>query len=203
MGLRTYEDQGLSVPSRVPFALISSRAWRPSAVGLFSRFSSQRLPAELRRPSRSPSSSQRRASARTWPRSRPRSPSSAARNSGTVERPTSAARSRWSPGSTSRQAPIPARGRACPSSGGSRRPTPSCSWSTASRGAAPSTPPWRVSICATWSAAAGWRRGGFELRCQGRNLSDQRAPAGESELGDAQYYLVPARTIELGASWSF
>jgi len=33
------------------------------------------------------------------------------------------------------------------------------------------------------------------------NLNDQRPPVAESELGDAQYYLLPARRVEVSARW--
>jgi outer membrane receptor protein involved in Fe transport len=36
--------------------------------------------------------------------------------------------------------------------------------------------------------------GGQEVRIDGRNLTDERDPVAESELGDAQYYRQPART---------
>jgi len=49
------------------------------------------------------------------------------------------------------------------------------------------------------SAGIGWRRGRLELRVDGRNLSDQRPPISESELGDAQYYRLPARRLDLAA----
>jgi iron complex outermembrane receptor protein len=49
----------------------------------------------------------------------------------------------------------------------------------------------------TISAGAGWRLAHGELRVDGRNLSDERPPVAESELGDAQYYRLPARTVEV------
>jgi hypothetical protein len=49
----------------------------------------------------------------------------------------------------------------------------------------------------TWSAGAGYRMGRGELRLDGRNLNNSRAPVAESELGDAQYYLLPARSFEV------
>ncbi|HKN47085.1 MAG TPA: TonB-dependent receptor, partial [Candidatus Polarisedimenticolia bacterium] len=54
----------------------------------------------------------------------------------------------------------------------------------------------------TWDAGLGYRFGEFEVRLDGRNLSDDRPPVAASELGDAQYYLLPARRIELGLRWS-
>ncbi|HEX8172028.1 MAG TPA: TonB-dependent receptor [Thermoanaerobaculia bacterium] len=49
----------------------------------------------------------------------------------------------------------------------------------------------------TWSAGAGWRFGRHELRIDARNLNDVRPPVAESELGDAQYYRLPSRTIDV------
>jgi iron complex outermembrane recepter protein len=42
-----------------------------------------------------------------------------------------------------------------------------------------------------------------EIRVDGQNLSDSRAPVAESELGDAQYYRMPARTFRLTALFRF
>ncbi|MGH8598199.1 MAG: TonB-dependent receptor, partial [Gammaproteobacteria bacterium] len=47
----------------------------------------------------------------------------------------------------------------------------------------------------TVSAGIGYRVGRTELRIDGINLSNRRDPVAESELGDAQYYLLPARAI--------
>jgi len=43
---------------------------------------------------------------------------------------------------------------------------------------------------------AGYRAGRWELRVDGRNLTDRRDPVSESELGDAQYYLMSARRVD-------
>jgi iron complex outermembrane receptor protein len=51
----------------------------------------------------------------------------------------------------------------------------------------------------TWGAGLGFRFGHGELRLDGENLSDERPPISESELGDAQYYRLPARSYLL--SW--
>jgi iron complex outermembrane recepter protein len=59
------------------------------------------------------------------------------------------------------------------------------------RNAAPAKP------YTTLSAGAGYRIGRGEVRVDGRNLNNSRAPVAESELGDAQYYLLPARSVEL------
>jgi outer membrane receptor protein involved in Fe transport len=48
-----------------------------------------------------------------------------------------------------------------------------------------------------WSAGLGYRFGTWELRVDGFNLTDERDPVAESELGDAQYYRQPARNFRL------
>jgi len=53
----------------------------------------------------------------------------------------------------------------------------------------------RASAYTTWSAGAGYRRGRNEIRIDGRNLNNVRNPVSESELGDAQYYRMPAATF--------
>ena len=55
----------------------------------------------------------------------------------------------------------------------------------------------------TWSAGAGYRMGRGEVRVDGRNLNNSRAPVAESELGDAQYYLLPARSFEVSYRYFF
>lgn len=47
------------------------------------------------------------------------------------------------------------------------------------------------------SATLGWRANKWEARLDGRNLGDRRDPVSESELGESQYYRLPARRIEL------
>src|SRR6185436_10091482 len=49
----------------------------------------------------------------------------------------------------------------------------------------------------TYAAGLGYRFERWDLRLQGNNLSDERDPVAESELGDAQYYLLPARNVQL------
>ena len=49
----------------------------------------------------------------------------------------------------------------------------------------------------TFDAGIGYRHGQWELRVDGTNLGDRRDPSAESELGDAQYYRLPAR-----AAWA-
>ena len=46
---------------------------------------------------------------------------------------------------------------------------------------------------ATVDIGVGYRFDRYELRLDGRNLGDARDPVSESELGDAQYYRMPAR----------
>lgn len=53
------------------------------------------------------------------------------------------------------------------------------------------------------SGGVGWRTGRFEVRLDGRNLTDERPPIAESELGDAQYYRLPARRVDVTARVSF
>jgi iron complex outermembrane recepter protein len=50
---------------------------------------------------------------------------------------------------------------------------------------------------ATVSLGAGYRTRRWELRADGRNLGDRRDPISESEFGDAQYYLMPARRADV------
>jgi iron complex outermembrane recepter protein len=50
---------------------------------------------------------------------------------------------------------------------------------------------------ATVDAGVGYRVGRSELRLDGRNLGDRRDPVSESELGDAQYYRVTARRVDI------
>ncbi|HEX4962795.1 MAG TPA: TonB-dependent receptor [Thermoanaerobaculia bacterium] len=49
----------------------------------------------------------------------------------------------------------------------------------------------------TWSAGLGYRAGVWELRLDGTNLNDTRPPVSLSELGDGQYYILPARAFRL------
>jgi len=50
---------------------------------------------------------------------------------------------------------------------------------------------------ATFDVGAGYRRGRWELRVDTRNIGDRRDPVSESELGDAQYYLMTARRADV------
>jgi outer membrane receptor protein involved in Fe transport len=49
----------------------------------------------------------------------------------------------------------------------------------------------------TYSAGIGYRFDRWDLRVQGENLTDERDPVAESELGDAQYYRMTARNVRL------
>jgi len=49
----------------------------------------------------------------------------------------------------------------------------------------------------TVDAGVGYRVNRYEIRFDGRNLADARNPVAESELGDAQYYLMPARELRV------
>jgi iron complex outermembrane receptor protein len=47
----------------------------------------------------------------------------------------------------------------------------------------------------TLGATLGWRSRNWDVLIKGSNLTDQRQPVAESELGDAQYYLLPGRRL--------
>lgn len=53
------------------------------------------------------------------------------------------------------------------------------------------------------SAGVGWRFARFDLRLDGWNLGDVRDAVAESELGEGQYYRMPARTLEASLAWRF
>lgn len=50
---------------------------------------------------------------------------------------------------------------------------------------------------ATVDVGGGYRWKRWEVRVDGRNLTDRRDPVSESELGDAQYYRMPARRADV------
>ncbi len=54
-----------------------------------------------------------------------------------------------------------------------------------------------------FDAGGGYRFARYELRIDGRNLSDRRDPVAESELGDAQYYLMTARRVDVTVAVRF
>ena len=60
-----------------------------------------------------------------------------------------------------------------------------------------------LALYAELSAGAGWRARRLEVRLDGHNLTDRRDPVAESELGDAQYYRLPARRFEVTARLRF
>jgi iron complex outermembrane receptor protein len=53
------------------------------------------------------------------------------------------------------------------------------------------------------SGGLGWRAGRLEVRVDGHNLTDERPPVSESEVGDAQYYRLPARRVDVTARLRF
>jgi outer membrane receptor protein involved in Fe transport len=53
------------------------------------------------------------------------------------------------------------------------------------------------------SASVGWRAAAWEIRLDARNIGDARDPVSESELGDAQYYRLPARRLDVAARLRF
>jgi iron complex outermembrane receptor protein len=55
----------------------------------------------------------------------------------------------------------------------------------------------------TYDAGVGYRFDRWSLNLQGRNLNDTRPPVSNSELGDSESYLLPARFFELSASVDF
>lgn len=52
-------------------------------------------------------------------------------------------------------------------------------------------------------AGLGWRLSKWSVRLDGYNLGDARAPVAESELGDAQFYRLPGRSVMLSATTGF
>jgi len=61
----------------------------------------------------------------------------------------------------------------------------------------------RAAAYTTWSGEVGYRFGRGEARIDGRNLNNVRPPVAESELGDAQYYRMPARSWEVSYRMKF
>jgi outer membrane receptor protein involved in Fe transport len=56
---------------------------------------------------------------------------------------------------------------------------------------------------ATIGVGIGYRTPSWELRFDGRNLTDRRDPVAESEIGDAQYYLMPSRRVDVSFAVRF
>ena len=50
----------------------------------------------------------------------------------------------------------------------------------------------------TYDAGIGWRMGRWEARVDGKNLGNARDAVSESEIGDAQYYLMTATHVQAG-----
>lgn len=55
----------------------------------------------------------------------------------------------------------------------------------------------------TVDAGIGYRRGQWEARLDGTNLTDRRDPVAESELGDGQFYRMPARMVWASFRYDF
>ena len=55
----------------------------------------------------------------------------------------------------------------------------------------------------TLEIGVGYRTPRWQFFVNGRNLTDCRNPVSESELGDAQYYLLPARSVMAGLQFHF
>ena len=56
---------------------------------------------------------------------------------------------------------------------------------------------------ATYAASLGWRERAWDFRLGGQNLTDRRKPVSESELGDAQYYILPGRQLKASVHYRF
>jgi outer membrane receptor protein involved in Fe transport len=54
----------------------------------------------------------------------------------------------------------------------------------------------------TLDAGLGYRYGLWQVRLDGYNLTDVREPVAESELGDAQYYVMPGSSWLLSVTWN-
>ena len=56
---------------------------------------------------------------------------------------------------------------------------------------------------ATVSAGVRYRASNWEIRVDGRNLNDERAPLSLSEMGSGAYYFLPARRVDARVSYRF
>jgi iron complex outermembrane recepter protein len=56
--------------------------------------------------------------------------------------------------------------------------------------------------CTTLEAGVGYRHGLWQVRLDGYNLTDVREPVAESELGDAQFYVMPGSAWLLSVTWN-
>lgn len=52
-------------------------------------------------------------------------------------------------------------------------------------------------------AGIGYRRDRWEVRLDGRNLTDRRDPVAASELGDGQFYRLPGRSVQASLRYDF
>ena len=52
-------------------------------------------------------------------------------------------------------------------------------------------------------AGIGYRRDRWEIRLDARNLTDRRDPVAESELGEAQFYRQPGRSVQASLRYDF
>ncbi|MGD8358099.1 MAG: TonB-dependent receptor [Lysobacterales bacterium] len=55
----------------------------------------------------------------------------------------------------------------------------------------------------TLDASLGYRLAHWDITAGAYNLTDERPPVSESELGESQYYRLPARSYELYVAWLF
>jgi len=55
----------------------------------------------------------------------------------------------------------------------------------------------------TLDASVGRQFDRWRITLAGHNLGDERPPVAESELGESQYYRLPARSYELSVAWMF
>ena len=61
----------------------------------------------------------------------------------------------------------------------------------------------RAAPFSTIDVGLGYRLKRYEVRLDGRNLSDRRDPVSESEIGDAQYYRLFPRALRLSVNARF
>jgi iron complex outermembrane recepter protein len=55
----------------------------------------------------------------------------------------------------------------------------------------------------TIAAGIGYRASRWDIRVDGRNLTDKRDPVSLSEMGSGAYYRLPARRIDVSVSRTF
>lgn len=61
----------------------------------------------------------------------------------------------------------------------------------------------RVGDYDTFDASVSWNAENWSVFLSGSNLTDKRPAISESELGDAQYYRLPERHVEIGVEYRF